>query len=273
MTAIPDVSNHSIADLVSLAGRNAVVTGGGQGLGKRIAQRLAEAGANVLIGDIEQARAEEAAADLDASQPGKVLGMRMDVADSASIVAAVSVAKESFGGIDIWVNNAGVFPSVPLLEMSDEQWDSVNDVNARGAFIGSREAARTMVEAGRGGVIINIASLAGVRGIAPGLTAYVGSKHAVVGLTKQNALELAPHNIRVLAIAPTFVVTEGNLAMIRQNLPGSDQAAIDIPSMLSSKLGRVGVPDDIARVALFAASDLSLFMTGSVLMVDAGETV
>ena len=273
MSAIRDVSDKSIAELVSLAGRNAVVTGGGQGLGKGIARRLAEAGANVLIGDIEGERAESAAASLDGAFPGRVTGVRMDVSDTASITAATEKAKDSFGGIDIWVNNAGVFPNMPVLETSDETWDRVNAVNARGTFVGSREAARVMVEAGRGGVIVNIASLAGVRGIAPGLAAYVGSKHAVVGLTRQMALELAPQNIRVLAVAPTFIVTEGNLALMQQDPARAEQAAVDIPSMLTSKLGRVGVPDDIARAVLFAASDMSLFMTGSVLMVDAGETI
>lgn len=273
MTAIADVTNRSISELVSLAGRSAVVTGGGQGLGKAIAKRLAEAGASVLIGDIEAERANAAAVDLDASEPGRVLGTRMDVADTASVTAAAQLAQKQFGRIDIWVNNAGVFPNVPILDMSDEVWDRVNAVNARGTFVGSREAARFMVDAGRGGVIINIASLAGVRGIAPGMAAYVGSKHATVGLTRQMALELAPNNIRVLAIAPTFIVTEGNMALIQQDPSRAERAAEDIPSMLTSKLGRVGVPDDIARAVLFAASDMSLFMTGSVLMVDAGETI
>lgn len=273
MTPIADVSNRSIAELHSLVGRSAVVTGGGQGLGKGIARRLAEAGANVIIGDIEGERANVAAADLDGTRPGRVIGTRMDVADGASILAIVQLARQEFGGIDIWVNNAGVFPAVPILDMTDELWDSVQGVNARGTFIGSREAARVMVEQTRGGVIVNIASLAGVRGIAPGLAAYVSSKHAVVGLTKQMALELAGHNIRVMAVAPTFIVTEGNLAMMQQDTGKAEAAAEDIPSMLNSKLGRVGVPDDIARAVLFAASDMSLFMTGSVLMVDAGETI
>ncbi|GGC01034.1 short-chain dehydrogenase [Novosphingobium endophyticum] len=273
MKPVRDVSDKSIAELVSLAGRNAVVTGGGQGLGKGIARRLAEAGANVLIGDIDGERAAAAAASLDTEFPGRVVGVQMDVSLSSSISAAVASMRERFGGIEIWVNNAGVFPNMPLLDMTDELWDRVNAVNARGTFVGSREAARTMVEAGCGGVIVNIASLAGVRGIAPGLSAYVGSKHAVVGLTKQMALELAPENIRVLAVAPTFIVTEGNLAMMQADPSRAEAAAMDIPSMLTSKLGRVGVPDDIARAVLFAASDMSLFMTGSVLMVDAGETI
>lgn len=273
MSAVPDVSGHSLSQLLSLSGRTAVVTGGGQGLGKAIARRLSEAGANVLVGDIESERVSAAAVDLDSKQHSRVIGVRMDVADPQSIAEAVALAQNEFGGIDIWVNNAGVFPAISIVDMTAEQWDQINAVNARGTFIGSRDAARVMMAGGRGGVIVNIASLAGVRGIAPGLTGYVGSKHAVVGLTRQMALELAPHNIRVLAVAPGFMLTEGNLALIQQDPAAAEKAALDIPSMLTSKLGRVGVPDDIARAVLFAASDMSIFMTGSVLMVDAGETV
>jgi NAD(P)-dependent dehydrogenase (short-subunit alcohol dehydrogenase family) len=196
----------------------------------------------------------------------------MDVSDAAAVTAAADRAVEELGGIDIWVNNAGVFPSVPLTELGEEQWDQVFAVNARGAFLGSRAAVRAMEAQQRPGVIVNVASLAGLNGIAPGLAAYVGSKHAVVGLTRQLALELAPRRIRVLAVAPSFMVTEGNLALMQLNPGFADQAGADIPSMLSSKLGRVGVPDDIARAVLFCASDMSIFMTGTTLVVDAGET-
>lgn len=273
MTAIADVSNRSIAELVSLAGRAAVVTGGGQGLGKAIARRLAEAGAHVLIGDIDASLANAAAADLSAGQAGRVIGSFMDVADTASVVAAAQRAQAEFGGIDIWVNNAGIFPSVELLEMTDELWDKVFAINARGVFASSREAARTMIGADRGGVIVNIASRAAIGGIAPGLAAYVGSKHAVLGITRQMALELAPRGIRVLAVAPGFVVTEGNLVLMQQDPQLAEMAAKDIPSMMTSRLGRVGVPDDIARAVLFCASDMSIFMTGAMLAVDAGESV
>lgn len=273
MTAIADVSDHSIGELISLAGRTALVTGGGQGLGKAIAQRLAEAGANVLVGDLVADRATQAARDLDARYPGRVLGTQMDVANTASILAAVRLAQDELGGIDIWVNNAGVFPSIELLEMTDEVWDDVFAVNARGVFVGSREAVRSMVAAGRGGVIVNVASRAAIGGIAPGLAAYVSSKHAVLGLTRQMGLELAPKGIRVLAVAPGFVVTEGNLALMQQDPQLAQLAAQDIPSMLTSKLGRVGVPDDIARAVLFCASDMSIFMTGTMLSVDAGESI
>jgi NAD(P)-dependent dehydrogenase (short-subunit alcohol dehydrogenase family) len=125
---------------------------------------------------------------------------------------------------------------------------------------------------GRGGVIVNVVSTAGFKGVAPGLAAYVSSKHAVRGLTKQLALELAPQGIRVLGVAPTYCITEGNQMAAAQN-PERTSTPADIPAMLTSRLGRVGVPDDIARVVLFCASDMSIFMTGSTLLADAGETI
>lgn len=272
MNSIADVSKQTIAELVSLQGRGAVVTGGGQGLGFAIAERLAEAGASVVIGDIDGDLAKKAAEGLDARVDGKVIGTFMDVTDTATVTQVADLARSTFGSIDIWVNNAGIFPSVPVPEMTDETWQAVLDVNARGTFVGSREAAKRMIEGGNGGVIVNIVSTAGFKGVAPGLAAYVSSKHAVRGLTKQMALELAPQGIRVLGVAPTYCVTEGNLKAAAAN-PNRDKLTSDIPAVLSSKLGRVGVPDDIARVVLFCASDMSIFMTGSTLLVDAGETI
>lgn len=270
--SVADVTEKSIAELVSLNGRSAVVTGGAQGLGRAIAKRLAEAGANVMIGDRNADLAIAAAAELDAQSTGEVIACVMDVSDAETVLNAAQKADERFGGIDIWVNNAGVFPSVAVTEMSDAAWDDVFNVNARGTFVGSREAIRSMTARGTGGVIVNVASLAGLRGIASGLAAYVSSKHAVVGMTKQMALECAPQGIRILAVAPSFMVTEGNLALIQQNPQMSEISAEAIPSMFSSKLGRVGVPDDIARVVLFCASDMAMFMTGTTLTVDAGES-
>ena len=272
MPAVADVSSRTITELTSLAGRAAVVTGGGRGLGKAIARRLAEAGADVLIGDIDGTLARQAAADLDGAGASRVLGTSMDVTDSSTVKAAADLAVREFGRIDILVNNAGIFPCVQLEQMSDELWDRVLAVNTRGVFAGAREAASCMRAAERGGVIVNVASTAGFKGVAPGLAAYVSSKHAVRGMTRQLALELAPDAIRVLGVAPTFCVTEGNLLAMSAG-PDHTVTAEDIPAMLSSRLGRVGVPDDVARAVLFCASDMSLFMTGSTLLVDAGETI
>jgi len=271
MKPIADVSKHSITELTQLSGRTAVVTGAAQGLGKAIARRLAEAGANVVLGDLKIDVAKAAAQELNTIGPGKAVSHRLDVSDSESVTGIADFAIKEFGRIDIWVNNAGVFPSTPVVAMSDADWNRVLDVNTSGTFFGSREAARRMTANDRGGVIVNVASTAAFRGVAHGLAAYVSSKHAVRGLTRQMALELAPHGIRVLGVAPTFCVTEGNLEAMAQH-PDFSGDADSIPvAMLSSKLGRVGVPDDIARVVLFCVSDMSLFMTGSTLPVDAGE--
>jgi len=272
MKTIPDVSERSISELISLSGRSAVVTGGGRGLGKAIAGRLAEAGANVLLGDIDGSLAIKAAKDLDREYSSKVIGTFMDVSDSSTIKTAAELVIREFGSLDIWVNNAGIFPSVQLDEMTDELWDQVLAVNTRGTFVGAREAARCMRAGERGGVIVNIVSTAGFKGVAPGLAAYVSSKHAVRGMTKQLALELAPDAIRVLGVAPTYCVTEGNLLAKSQN-PDRTNKEKDIPALVNSRLGRVGVPDDIGRVVLFCSSDLAAFMTGSTLLVDAGEVI
>ena len=266
---IADVSEVPVSRLLSLVGRRAVVTGGAQGLGKAIARRLAEAGASVLIGDLEVDLARRTAEELSRRHDVPVIATHLNVADSASVTAAADVAVASLGGLDIWVSNAGVYPNISLLEMTDEGWNKVMEVNLRGVFAGAREAARRMITAGRGGVIINVVSTAGFRGVAPGVAAYVASKHGVRGLTRQLAIELAPHDIRVLGIAPTFCTTEGTTAVLAEL---SSRVGVDIPATLTSRLGRVGVPDDVGRVALFCASDMSIFMTGSTLLADAGET-
>ncbi|MGN6426455.1 MAG: SDR family NAD(P)-dependent oxidoreductase [Leifsonia sp.] len=271
-----DVSGASIAELVSLAGRRAVVTGGAQGLGKAIAERLAEAGADILIVDINEEPASAAAAELAERYGVTAIGTRADVSDTASVIAAADLAVAELGGLDIWVNNAGLFPNAPVLQMPDEMWDRVFAVNARGVFLGSREAARRMSADGSGGVIVNIISTAGFQVAFPGMAAYVASKHAARGLTKSLAVDLAPLGVRVLGVAPSFVPTEGNIAAAKAGAEQAAAAGVEMPAidvMTNSRIGRLGTPDDIARVVLFAASDLSLIMTGSTLLADAGETL
>lgn len=266
--SVPDVSSHSLADLTSLLGRVAVVTGAAWGLGKATARRLAEAGASVLIGDIDEAAAAATALELAERYGVKVLSVRMDAADSASIIAGIDYAVAAFGGIDIWVNNAGIPSYAPLLDLAEDEFDKVLAINLRGTFVGAREAARRMIAAGKGGAIINVASLAGLRGISPGQAAYVSSKHGVVGLTKTMAIELAPHGIRVLAVAPGFCLTEKTMHLA--SLDAEALKRIPIPGIGGSPLGRVGVSDDIARVIQFCASDMAMFMTGITLPVDGG---
>jgi len=266
--AVPDATEIPVSKLLSLRGRCAVVTGGAQGLGKAMVRRLAEAGASVVIADTKVALAEAAAAELSARYHVPVVTTAADVTNSGDVAAAADLAIERFGHLDIWVSNAGIYPNIPLLEMTDEIWNKVMDINLRGVFAGSREAARRMIAQGKGGVIINIVSTAGFNGVAPGVAAYVASKYGVRGLIQQLAIELAPHDIRVLGVAPTHCTTEGNVAAL-EALP--ERVRSEIAATLSSRLGRVGVPDDIARAVLFCASDMALFMTGSTVLVDAGE--
>ncbi|WP_376794449.1 SDR family NAD(P)-dependent oxidoreductase [Thermogemmatispora sp.] len=267
--AVPDVSGKTLSELISLRGRAAVITGGARGIGLAIAERLAEAGAAVLLGDVRAEEGQAAAERIAARYQVRALFAQVDVTDSDSVRALAQKAVQELGSLDIWVNNAGIYPSDALLEMSDEQWDRVLDINLRGTFLGAREAARCMIQGQRGGVIINLASTAGYQGGA-GLAHYVSSKHAVRGLTKSLAIELGPYNIRVLALAPTLIRTPG-IAELRQSMTASGA-----PDALGESfgehlpLGRAGVPDDVARVALFCASDLAMLMTGSTLAVDAG---
>lgn len=266
---IPDFTDRPIAELVSLAGRVAVVTGGARGTGAGIVRRLAEAGATVVIadgnGDDARAAADEVVARGHAAVP-----MALDVADEAGVAALADRVAEELGGIDVWVNNAGIYPGVPVLDMTGAQWDEVLDFNLKGAFLGAREAARRMVAAGRGGVIVNIGSTASFRAYGSGAAHYLASKFGMRGLTQALAAELGPQGIRVLHVAPTFTESPG----VRARHADLDDAAYRayIEGVGATKpLRRVGVPDDVGRVVLFCASDLAALMTGSTLAVDAGD--
>jgi NAD(P)-dependent dehydrogenase (short-subunit alcohol dehydrogenase family) len=266
---IPDVSDRSIAELVSLDGRVAVVTGGARGTGLAIARRLAEAGASVVVTDADQDAAESAAHGL-ASEGYRVVGIALRAGEEAATVALADQVVERLAGLDVWVNNAGIYPPAPLLAMTCDDWDEVLDHNLRSSFLGAREAAKRMVGRGTGGVIVNIASTSAFRAYAPGMAHYVASKFGMRGLTQAMAVELGPLGIRVLGVAATFTVTEGTRAR-RADLDDDAFAAYLRTAGERKPLRRVGVPDDVARVVLFCASDLSALMTGSTLAVDAGD--
>lgn len=264
MGPIRDVTSAPLAELSSLSGCVAVVTGGAGGIGRQTCARLAEAGARVILADIDAQAAAAAAAALGEG----VTASGIDVVDSGSVRAAVDDAVANHGRLDIWVNAAGVFPITRLHDLTDDAWDRVLDVNLRGTLNGAREAARAMIAAGGGGVIVNITSTAAHRVDGPGVAHYVASKFGVRGLTQSLAVELGEHGIRVLAVAPTVTLTPG-LEAERAALEAAGFALDELGPLLP--LGRVAVPDDIARVVVFCASDLSLLMTGSTLLVDAGE--
>jgi NAD(P)-dependent dehydrogenase (short-subunit alcohol dehydrogenase family) len=261
---IPDLTDTPFADLVSLAGRRAVVTGGARGIGAAVVRRLAQAGADVVVGDLDVTDAT-ATADAVAAETGRrVIGVALDVTDSASLGAAADTCVSELGGLEIWVNNAGIYPTTgPAIDATDDFIDRMLQVNLRGTFAGAREAAKRM---DRGGVIVNLASTAGFRG-APGISAYVASKHAVVGLTKNLAIELAARDIRVVGVAPGVIDTPG----VQDQLAPLKAAGLDIEATINrSPLGRGGKPDDVARVVVMLASDLAAWVTGSVVPVEAG---
>ena len=264
LVAIPDVSDRSLLELFSLAGRGAVVTGAARGLGAQIVRRLVEAGAGVIAGDLDLAGVQALAAEC---RGGRVVPVALDVADTPSLQRAGDRAVAEFGSLDIWINNAGIFPTTgPAIDADDDFIDHMLVVNARGTFAGAREAAKRMTG---GGVIVNLASTAGFTA-SSGISAYVASKHAVVGITKALALEFGPRNIRVLGVAPAVIDTPG----VRHELEPMKESGLDVIAKLAlSPLGRIGVPDDIARVVVFCCSDLAMYMTGSVVAVDAGRMI
>ncbi len=268
-TAISADSFAAVAGRISLEGRRAVVTGGARGIGLAVARLFAAAGASVLIGDLDEAAAQ--AASGVAPSGGTLLGCRLDCRDAASVEACGALAQQAFGGVDIWVNNAGIYPSAPLAAMSEAMWDAVSDINLKGVFLGCREALRRITAGpSTNPVIINMASTAGLRGRA-GLSHYSATKHGVVGLTRSLAAELGPQGIRVLAIAPTLVETPGVAQRREDEAPRTTAGAtVDAAVAATIPLGRIGRPEDVAGVALFCASDLASFMTGATLPVDGG---
>jgi NAD(P)-dependent dehydrogenase (short-subunit alcohol dehydrogenase family) len=262
---VPDHSATALAELVSLDGRVAVVTGAARGIGNGIAARLAEAGAAVVVADLDGEEATALAKQLAEDHGRPMVGAAVDVADEASVVALADLATERLDRLDIWVNNAGIFPHTgPVVDADAAAFERVMAVNVTGMFHGAREAARRMDD---GGSIVNLASITGFSARA-GLTAYSTSKHAVVGLTRNLARDLAPRGIRVNAVAPGLVVTPGLLS----GSAGETRSAATLASRPTAPLGRHGLPDDVARVVLFLVSELAAFVSGATIVIDGGDT-
>jgi 2-deoxy-D-gluconate 3-dehydrogenase len=258
-------------DVFSINGKRAIVTGGAMGIGFGIAERFAAGGASVLLADLDEDAAVAAASKL-AGLPGRIHPLRIDVAADDAGGLAIEACVREFGGIDVLVNNAGIFPMSPVLDMTPEFFDRIVAVNLRGTVFMARAAAAQMTRQGEGGSIINIASIDALHPSMVGLGAYDTSKGGVLMFTRALALELAPHGIRVNAIAPGGINTEG----ASKPLEGSDMTADQMREMTEAflrmiPLGRMGAPDDIAKVAVFLASEGSAYMTGTMLVVDGGR--
>jgi 3-oxoacyl-[acyl-carrier protein] reductase len=243
---------------MKLDGRTAVVTGGARGIGKAICEGLAAEGARLAVVDIQEAMAEETAAEFR-GRGVEARAYAANVADVESVSAMVARVQEDFGGIDILVNNAGITRDNLLIRMKEAEWDAVLAVNLKGTFNCIKAVARPMMKARRGR-IVNIASVVGVMGNA-GQANYSASKAGVIGLTKTAAKELASRGITVNAVAPGYIQTDMTDALTEE---AREAFLTVIP------LKRPGLPLDVARVVVFLASDDAEYVTGQVVNVDGG---
>ncbi|MBN1461676.1 MAG: SDR family oxidoreductase [Armatimonadetes bacterium] len=254
----------SVLDLFHLQGRVALVTGGNRGIGRAIAQGLAQAGASVAITSRETARAQTAASEIAEGTGVKCLGIGMDVRESDSVEAAFAQVISEFGGLDILVNNAGINIRESITDLLDESWQDVIETNLAGAMRCSRLAARHMKERGWGR-IINLGSILSFVGI-PQRAAYASSKAGLLGMTRAMALDLAPYGVTVNALCPGVFRTEINRPIL--NDPDYLKEFLkQIP------MGEMGDPKQLMGAAVFLASEASAYMTGAALMVDGGWTV
>lgn len=246
-----------------LAGKTAIVTGAGSGMGKAISLLYAKEGANVVVADINQASINAVVAEIKAAG-GQAVAVEANVAKQADIDNMVQTAVNTFGSLDVLVNNAGIMDNfVPVGELTDELWDRVIAVNLTGPFKASRAAIQVMEKQEKGGVIVNTASIGGLLG-ARGGAAYVTSKHGLIGLTKNIAATYGMYGkIRVNAIAPGGVNTNINSTITAPNPLG-------LKAIGNTGTAPMGEPEQIAQVALFLASDQSNFVNGATLVADGG---
>jgi NAD(P)-dependent dehydrogenase (short-subunit alcohol dehydrogenase family) len=249
--------------IFDLTGRVAIITGGSVGLGRQMADGLAEMGASLVLCARRKERCEQAATALQAAG-AKVLALACDVKDPASIQKVADATLAQFGRIDILINNAGTSWGAPVETMTLEQWDKVIETNLTGTFLFSQTVGRAMI-AQRRGKIINIASVAGLRGSSPKFSAigYSSSKGGVIIFTKDLACKWGMHNIQVNAIAPGWFPTDMSEKVIERN---KESLLAGIP------LGRFGGPQDLKGAAIFLASSASDFVTGHTLVVDGGQS-
>ncbi len=263
------MARPTIAELFDLSGKGAVVTGGAVGIGRAISRRLAEAGAGVMIADIDMKTAGETV-DKIKEAGGKAQAIQADASSPADAAKVVRAAVEAFGSLDILVNNAGIYPTSPALDTTEQLWDKVMAINLKGAFFYSQAAAREMIKAGRGGRIVNLGSIDGLHPH-PEMAHYGASKAGVIMLTKDLALEFAPHNILVNAIAPGSILTRG-FERERQAREAAGKTTDDLMNEFLARmpLGRPGYADDVAKAVLFLVSGAAEYVTGVVIPVDGG---
>jgi NAD(P)-dependent dehydrogenase (short-subunit alcohol dehydrogenase family) len=254
------MSELRVAELLDLTGRSALVTGGGRGIGAAIARRLGEAGAAVVVNFRTSADGASAVAREISDAGGKAVAIEADVTRSEEVERLMAGAIAVHGGLDLLVNNAGIYPVSTLLEMDEEEWDAVVDANLKSVHLCTRTAAAWMIEQGKGGAIVNIASIEG-HAPAPMHAHYDAAKAGVIMHTRSAAQELGPHGIRVNAVSPGLIHAEG----IEEAWPEGVQRWLD-----AVPLGRMGRRVEVADACLFLASPAAGWITGAVLPVDGG---
>ncbi len=244
-----------------LEGRTAVVTGAAQGLGQSIAAAFVAAGANVVLGDIAPDAVAATARGLGAGD--RAVGLACDVTDADQVQALLAAAVERFGGLDVMVNNAGFTRDATMRKMSEDDFDAVIAVHLKGTWLGTRAASSIMRERGTGGSIVNVSSISGKVGN-PGQTNYSAAKAGIVGLTKAAAKKVGFAGIRVNAIQPGIIET-AMTAALREDIRQARLA--------EGPLGRFGRPEEVASVVLFLASDMSSYLTGTVIEISGGRNI
>ena len=246
----------------ALTGQCAIVTGASRGLGRHFALTLARAGAEVVLAARGIDRLEATVKEIEGFG-GAAVAIQVDVTDRESVGSCIETAENALGPIDILVNNAGIAVTKPMLEHTEEDWDSVLDTNLKGVWLMAQDIARRMVHRGQDGSIINIASVLGERGIAQ-LPGYCASKGGIINLTRAMAVELAPYGIRVNTIAPGYVETDMNREFF------ATQAGQRLIKRIPQR--RLGQAEDLDGVLLLLASNASRYMTGSVITIDGGQS-
>jgi 2-deoxy-D-gluconate 3-dehydrogenase len=260
---------RTVDQLLDLSAKAAIVTGGASGMGKAVALRLAEAGASVMLADLDEAASKQTVKHIRAKGGTAAFSIvNAGVPSDAKQVVAETV--QTFGRLDLMVNSPGVYPPAPVLSMTEEVWDKALDANLRGIFFFSQSAAQEMTRGGRGGKIINIATFEALHPVMQ-LAHYNASKGGLVMLTKALAMELAPHRILVNAVAPGIIRTPGFEGLLSTLIP-TGQTFEELTQFLLPRvpLFRIGEPDDVAKIVLCLASSAADYVTGQTITVDGG---